>query len=63
MLCDLVTTGDTEVYASVSDEGGDIGCGKEDEGDIKVLDEGNVKAGFATELDVAAGEELDCSLL
>lgn len=42
VFSDLVSTGDTEVNASVSDEGGDIGCGEEDEGDVEILDEGNV---------------------
>lgn len=63
MLGDLVTAGDTDVDAALADEGGDVGGGQEDQGDREILDEGDIKAGFATELDVRAGEEVEGSLL
>ena len=63
VLRDLVAAGDAQVYATFADEGGDVGCGEEDQGDGEVLDEGDVEAGFAAELDVAAGEEVESGLL
>jgi hypothetical protein len=60
---DLVTTGDTEVDAAFADEGRDVGGGQEDQRDGQILDERNVEAGFAAELDVAAGEEVKGGLL
>lgn len=58
MLGDLVAARDAEVYAALADEGRDVGCGKEDERDGQVLDQCDVEARFAAELDVAAGEEV-----
>lgn len=63
MLGDLVTACDTQVDAALTDEGGDVSGGEEDQGDGQVLDEGDVEAGFATELNIAAGEEVQGSLL
>lgn len=63
VLGDLVAAGDTDVDATFTDEGGDVGSGEEDESDGKVLDEGDVEAGFAAELHVAAGEEVEGCLL
>ena len=60
---DLVATGDTEINTAFTDEGGDICGGKENEGDGKVLDQSDVQTGFATELDVAAGQEVQRGLL
>ena len=55
MLGDLVAACDSDVDAAFTDEGRDIGGGKEDEGDGEVLDESDVEAGFAAELHVTAG--------
>lgn len=63
VLGNLVASGDTKINTAFTDKGGDICGGKEDEGDRKVLDQGDVQAGFATELDVAAGQEVQRSLL
>lgn len=63
VLGDLVTAGDTDVDAALANEGWDVGGGQEDKGNREVLDEGDVEAGFATELDVRAGEEVEGSLL
>lgn len=63
MLGDLVAACDADVDAAFTDEGGDVGGGEEDEGDGEVLDEGDVEAGFAAELNVAAGEEIEGCLL
>lgn len=38
MLLDLVPAGDSQVDAALADKGGDIGSGKEDEGDGKIFD-------------------------
>ena len=63
MFGDLVAACDTDVDAAFTDEGGDVSGGEEDEGDGEILDEGDVEAGFAAELNVAAGEEVECRLL
>jgi hypothetical protein len=63
VLGDLVTTGDTKVDTALTYEGWDVGCGQEDECDGQVLDQRDVEAGLAAELDVAAGEEVKCGLL
>lgn len=52
VLFDLVATGDSEVDTTFTDERGDIGCGEEDERKGQVLDERNVEAGVAVELDI-----------
>lgn len=58
MLGDLVTAGDTQIDASLSNEGGNVGGGQEDERDGEVLDEGDVETGFTAELDVAPGQQV-----
>ena len=58
VLPDLVPARDANVDLPFSDKGGDVGGGEEDEGDGKVLDEGDVKAVLAAELDVGALEEV-----
>lgn len=58
MLGDLVPARDADVDAAFTDEGRDVGRGEEDERDGEVLDEGDIEAGFAAELHVAAGEEV-----
>jgi hypothetical protein len=63
VLGDLVTTGDTKVDTALTYEGWDVGCGQEDECDGQVLDQRDVEAGLAAELDVAAGEEVKGGLL
>ena len=63
MFCDLVSSGDTEVYAALADESWDVGGWEEDQCDVQVLDEGDVEAVLAAELDVTAGEELESGLL
>ena len=62
VLLNLVVASDTEVDTALTDEGGDIGSGEEDESDGEVLDEGNVEAVLATELDVGALEEVQAGL-
>lgn len=54
VLLDLVVARDAEVDLALADEGGDVGGGEEDECDGEVLDEGDVEAVLATELDVGA---------
>lgn len=63
MFGDLVATSDSEVYATLSDKGGDIGGGEKDESNGKVLDEGNVEARVAVELNVGAVEEVETGLV
>lgn len=59
MLGDLVAASDTQVNATFAYESGDVGSGEKDQGDGEVLDEGNVQATVAVELDVGAGEEVE----
>ena len=63
MFGDLIPAGYTEVDSAFTDKGGNVGGGKEDEGYGVVLDEGDVEAGFAAELYVGAGEEVEAGLL
>jgi hypothetical protein len=52
MLCYLVAPSYAQVYTTFSDERWDIGRGKEDERERKVLDKRDVEAGVSVELDV-----------
>lgn len=63
MLLDLVATGDSEVDAAFADEGGDVGRGQEDEREREVLDECDVQARVAVELDIGAVEEVEADLV
>jgi len=63
VLLDLVPAGDSEVDLAFSDEGGDVGGGEEDESYGEVLDEGDVEAVFALELDISALEEVQRGLV
>ena len=60
VLLNLVPSGDTEVASALANKGGNVGSGEEDQGDREVLDEGNVEAVLAAELDVGALEEVKC---
>lgn len=63
VLGDDIATSDAEIDSALSDECGNVGSGEEDEGQRKVLDQGNVEAVMAVELDVGAGEELNAGLI
>jgi hypothetical protein len=63
VLFDLVTACDTQVDAALADEGGDVGRGQEDEREREVLDQRDVKARVAVELDVGAVEEVEADLV
>lgn len=63
VLGDDIATGDTEVDPSLADEGGNVGGGQEDEGERQVLDQGDVEAVVAVELDVGAGQQLGAGLI
>jgi hypothetical protein len=52
MFGHLISACDAQVYATLPNKGGNIRSGKEDEGKREVLDESNVEAGVAVELDV-----------
>lgn len=58
MFGDLVEARDTKVNLALSDECGDISGREEDEGNGEVLDERDVEAVFAAELDVGSFEEV-----
>jgi hypothetical protein len=60
---DLVATSDADVNATLANEGGDVGGGQEDQGNGEILDEGDVETGFAAELNIRAGEEIEGCLL
>lgn len=63
MLGNLIATSNTDVNATLANEGGNIGGRKEDKGDGEVLDQRNVKTGFAAELNIRTGEEVQSRLL
>lgn len=63
IFCNLVPTRDAQIDAAFADECGDVGGREEDESDVVIFDEGDVEAGFAAELDVRAGEEVEGGLL
>ena len=63
MFLDLIPARDAQGHLALSDEGGDVGCGEEDERNGVVFDEGDVEAIGATELDVGAGEEVEGGVL
>lgn len=55
----LIPAGDTKIHLALADEGGNIGGWEEDQGNGEVLDEGNVEAVFAAELDVSTFEKIE----
>lgn len=63
VLADLVPSRDSEVDAALPDKGRDIGGREEDEGNGEVLDEGEVEAVLASELDIGALEEIERGLI
>lgn len=63
MLLDLVPARDTQVHTALTDKGGDVGSGQENESDGKVLDQGQVQAVLAAELDVGALKEVERGLV
>jgi hypothetical protein len=63
MFGDLIASSDAQVNATLANKGGDIGGGEEDEGKREVLDQRNVKARVAVELDVGAREEVETCLV
>ena len=63
MFSDLISAGYTEVDSAFANESRNVGGGEKDEGYGVVFDEGDIKAGFAAELDVGAGEEVESGLL
>jgi hypothetical protein len=63
VLGDLVAASNTQVNATLADEGRDVSSGQEDQGDRQVLDQRDVEAGFTAELDVTAGKEVEGGLL
>lgn len=60
MLLDLVPSGDTKVDSALTDKGRDISSGEEDEGNWEILDESNVEAVLAAELDIGTLKEVEC---
>ena len=63
MLLNLIPSRDPQIYPPFTNKRRDISRGQEDEGDRVVFDKGDVEAGRAAELDIAAGEELEGGLL
>ena len=63
VLLDLVVAGDAQIHLALAHKRRDVGGGEEDQRDGEVLDERDVETGFAAELDVRAGEEVECCLL
>ena len=59
MLCDLISTCDTQVYATLANECGDVCSREKDDSYFMVLDEGNIEARFTAEFYVGAGEKVE----
>lgn len=63
VLLDLIPARYAEVDAALADKGRDVGGGQEDEGNGEVLDEGDVEAVLAAELDVGTLEQVQRGLV
>lgn len=61
MLLDLVPSCDAQVDTTLAHESWNIGRREEDECNWEVLDESNVEAVLAAELDVGALKKVECS--
>jgi hypothetical protein len=59
MLLYLVEASDSEIYPTLTDKGGDICGGEEDESNRQVLDECDIQPVLALELNVGALEEVE----
>ena len=63
MFRNLITTCYPQINPPLAHKSRDVCCGEEDESDGLIFDKGDVEAGFAPELDVGAGEEVERCLL
>ena len=63
MLRDLISPRNAKIHAPFTHEGWDVCGGEEDEREVVVLDQRDVKARFSPELDVGASQEVECGLL
>jgi hypothetical protein len=63
VLLDLVAARDSQIDTAFTNESGDVGGGEKDQRKRVVLDEGNVKARVAVELDVGAVKEVEACLV
>lgn len=63
MLEDLVQSGDTEIDVAFADKSWDVGCWKEDQGNMVVFDVGNVTAMLPSELYIGSGKKVKRRLL
>ena len=52
MLSHLIFPRDAQVYSPLAYEGGDVGCGEEDECQRQVLNQGDVQPAVAVKLDI-----------
>lgn len=60
MFFDRVSPCDSKVDPSFANESGDVCGGEEDQSNGVVLDESDVEARMAVELDVATGQKVKC---
>lgn len=63
MFGNLVAPCNTEIDAALANEGRNVCGGEEDKCDRQVLDQSEVEAVFAAELDIATGEQVKGCLL
>ena len=63
VLGDDIAASDAEIDSALADECGNVGSREEDKREREVLDQSDVEAVVAVELDVGAGEELDAGLI
>lgn len=63
MFRNLISARYPQSDSAFANESGYVGCREEDKGDLMVLDEGDIEAVSALELNVGAFEEFESCLL
>ena len=63
MFRNLIPTRNSQINSPLANESRNICCGKEDKSNRLVFDKSDIETGFAPELDVRAGEEVEGCLL
>ena len=63
MFCHLIAAGYAEINAAFANEGGDVACWEENEGQGKIFHERDIESSLTAELDVGAFEKGEGGLL
>jgi hypothetical protein len=62
MFSNCISSSYTNRNSAFANEGGNVGCGQEDECDGKVLDESNIESIFTAELNICALKKVKSGL-